>query len=169
MSKFPNIKILDPNYSHKQIIKEGINFIITQHGSVGYEYAYLGIPVINSSLNNPQINYNFNINPKTSKQFIKIILNLKNLKFKIKKSNVAEFYFMRNYYQDKTWFFNDLKKLNRYIKNWDGKYSYRIYEYFVKYTSKKNNLKIIEHNLNNFLKSKDHVISIIHTKKMFNV
>ena len=58
------IQILPNNYSHKQIIKEKINFILTQHGSVGFEYPFFGIPVINASYNNPQIAYNFNLNPK---------------------------------------------------------------------------------------------------------
>ena len=71
------MRILNPNYSHKQIISEGIDFVITQHGSVGYEYAYLGIPVINSSINNPQISYKFNINPKSKLDFIKRVRNLK--------------------------------------------------------------------------------------------
>lgn len=165
ISQYPKFKILNPDYSHRQIVSEGIDFVITQHGSVGYEYAYLGIPVINSSLNNPQIAYNFNINPKTSIQFIKIIKNLKKIKISINKKRVSEFYFMRNLFQDKSWFFNDLNELMKSIDNWDGKYSYKIYNYFIKFINNKNNIKRIEKNLDNFLKSKDHVISINHTFK----
>ena len=64
IKKFPNIKKIHNNTSHHQIISEGIDFVLTVYGSVAIEYAYLGIPVINASKNNPHINYNFNINPK---------------------------------------------------------------------------------------------------------
>ena len=36
------IKILPNNYSHKQIIDEKIDFVLTQHGSVGF----LNIPYL---------------------------------------------------------------------------------------------------------------------------
>ena len=39
---------------------------------------YLGIPVINATLDHPHINYNFNINPKNLNDYKKIINNLKN-------------------------------------------------------------------------------------------
>ena len=64
MKKYKNIKILPNNYSHKQIISEKVDFVLTQHGSVGFEYPLFKIPVINSSYNNPQVGYKFNLNPK---------------------------------------------------------------------------------------------------------
>ena len=62
--KFKRIKILPNNYSHKQIIDEKIDFVLTQHGSVGFEYPLFNIPVINASYNNPQVGYKFNFHPK---------------------------------------------------------------------------------------------------------
>ena len=165
IKRYPKLKILDPDYSHHQIISEGINFVITQHGSVGHEYAYLGVPVINSSINNPQISYNFNINPRTKFEFINIIKNLKRIKFSIQKKSVIEFYFMRNIYQDKNWFFDDQSDLMKFINDWEGKYNYKIYEYSLKYLNDNKNIKKIENNFNNFLKTNDHVISIKHTLK----
>ena len=35
-----NLKILPPNYSHDQIIKEKIDLLISCHGSSLYEYSY---------------------------------------------------------------------------------------------------------------------------------
>ncbi len=167
IKKYPKLKILNPDYSHQQIITEGINFIITQHGSVGYEYAYLGIPVINSSINNPQISYKFNINPKSKLDFIKTINNLEKIKFSIKKRDVVEFYFMRNIYQDKKWFFKNQNELMNYIHDWDGKYTNKIYDYSLIYLKKKDNIKRIEDNFKNFLKTSDHTISIKHTTNEF--
>ena len=75
--KYKNIILLPNDYSHHQIIDEGINFVLTCYGSVGIEYAYFKIPVINASKNNPHINYNFNLNPKNKKEYIYMIKNLK--------------------------------------------------------------------------------------------
>ncbi len=165
IKRYPKLKILKPDYSHKQIVSEGIDFVITQHGSVGYEYAYLGIPVINSSINNPQTSYNFNINPRTKFEFVKIIKNLKKIKFLIKKRDIEEFYFMRNIYQDKCWFFDDQSDLMKFIQDWNGKYNYKIYEYSLSYLNDKENIKRIENNLTNFFKKHDHIMSIEHTLK----
>ena len=44
-------------------------------GSVGIEYAALGIPVINATVNNPHINYGFNINPSSLKNYKKVLNN----------------------------------------------------------------------------------------------
>ena len=53
-------KWIDPSTSHKQIISEGINLALTVDGSIGLEYPYFGIPVINASKFNCHINYKFN-------------------------------------------------------------------------------------------------------------
>ena len=58
---------------------------MTVYGSVGIEYAYLGIPVINASKNNPHINYNFNINPKNLYEYKKNFIQLKKSKIKYQK------------------------------------------------------------------------------------
>ena len=69
---------------------------LTCWGTIGFEYALLGIPVINASQNNPHINYNFNIHAKTLKEYEKILLNIKNIKLKMNKNEIYEFYFMKN-------------------------------------------------------------------------
>ena len=43
------------------------------YGTIGFEYAAMNIPVINASLNNPHIAYDFNINPKTRENYQKIL------------------------------------------------------------------------------------------------
>ena len=133
MDKYKKIQILPNNYSHKQIIKEKINFILTQHGSVGFEYPFFGIPVINASYNNPQIAYNFNLNPKNEKDYKKLIKNLKKIKNKIKinKEEIFEFYFMRNLYQDKKWLIDNPDQMVRSIGGWDNMYTENFYEYIM--------------------------------------
>ena len=55
---------MEPSISHNQLIKEGIDAVITCHGSIGAEYPFFNKLVLNASTSNPHINYNFNIHPK---------------------------------------------------------------------------------------------------------
>jgi hypothetical protein len=69
--------------SHLQLKEEGINFGLTVYGTIGFEYAALGIPVINASLCNPRIRYHFNIHPRTIDEYRIILLNLPDQKLDI--------------------------------------------------------------------------------------
>ena len=82
INEFPKLKLLPNDYSHHQIIKEKIDFVLTCYGSVGVEYPYFGIPVINASKNNPHINYNFNLHPKTKNEYKNYLTNLSKIKKK---------------------------------------------------------------------------------------
>lgn len=94
---YPNIVLLPHETSHHQLIKEGINVVLTAHGTIGHEYPYFDIPVINAAYN-PHIAYNFNYHAKTIEEYKKLILNLNNLKCKIVKQEILEFYFMHYKY-----------------------------------------------------------------------
>lgn len=94
-----NFIILPKNISHTQLIKEGIDCAITVFGSIGHEYPYFGIPVINAGANQ-HMGYNFNYHPKTKNDYLKLLDNIENLKTpKNVKTKIYEFYFMK-YMQD---------------------------------------------------------------------
>ena len=65
VNKYPKFTLIDANTSHHQLIEEGISCALTTYGTIGFEYAALGIPVVNASVNNPHIAYNFNLHPKS--------------------------------------------------------------------------------------------------------
>ena len=166
-SKYKKIKILPNDYSHNQIINEKIDFILTQHGSVGFEYPYVGIPVINASYNNPQVAYKFNFHPKTKKAYEKILKDLINLKSKIKidKNEILEFYFMRHLYQDRKWLFDDPIDLIKKIGGWDNMMSENFYKYAI---CKLNQKKIsnINKTFENFLSSSYQSVTIKDSSKI---
>ncbi len=168
LKKYKNIKILPNNYSHKQIISEKVDFVLTQHGSVGFEYPLFKIPVINSSYNNPQVGYKFNLNPKNIYEYERLLLNLKKIKqkkFKIDKKKIYEFYFMRYLYIDRNWLFNDQDKMVKSIGGWDNMMNENFYEYSMKILNSKkiNSLNV---SFNNFLKSNYQSLNIEDTKKI---
>ena len=79
---FPKINILPRNISHKTIIKSKPDIIVTNHGTICHEYAYYGVPVINTG-ENAHINYNFSLNPKNIKELDRMIRNIKDYKKKL--------------------------------------------------------------------------------------
>jgi uncharacterized LabA/DUF88 family protein len=103
IAKNPHVNWIDPNVTHNQIIKEGINAALTIHGTVGSEYPFFKIPVINASLNNPHIKYNFNLHPKNINELRSFIYNLPNLKIKLNKRDILEFFFMHKIISEKSW------------------------------------------------------------------
>ena len=162
--KFKNIKLLPNEYSHHQIIHEGIDFVLTCYGSVGIEYAYYKIPVINASKNNPHNNYDFNINPKNKKEYIFLLKNLKkyiNFGKKISKEQIKEYYFMRHIFLDKNWMFRDLNKMIKFVGSYDKIWSHKLYEYWMKNYDMKKKEKI-NSQIKNFFNSNDSHISINH-------
>jgi hypothetical protein len=82
IKKYPTIKYLANDYSHHQIINEGVNVVLTCFGTIASEYPLYNRNVINCSINNPHIAYNFSISPKSLKEYKKLLLNLKKIKIK---------------------------------------------------------------------------------------
>jgi hypothetical protein len=151
-------KLLPLNYGHKQILKEKIDFALTVYGTIGWEYAYKGIPVINASKNNPHFNYNFNINPKSVSEYKKILLNLNKTQIKINKSHIIEYYFMAYVYHVVDWLFRDQLLLKKALKNFDKSFKEQTYTKWINNFSKTKHSKIIN-SLNNFIDSKDYKIT----------
>jgi hypothetical protein len=98
LKKFKKFNLVNPNVSHDQLISEGIDLVLTAYGTIGMEYAYHQIPVINASLNNPHISYNFNHHPKNLKEYKESIQNFKNLDIDYSKNEIAEYFYMRYFH-----------------------------------------------------------------------
>lgn len=101
LKKFPNIIFLNKNVSHREILELKPKCIITNHGSVAHEYALFNIPSINTG-DNPHINYNFSLHPKSKTEFDRIMKNLDIYlrKTKIEKTQIYEFLYMQYSYSE---------------------------------------------------------------------
>ena len=97
--KFPKFKLLDKNISHNEILNSyKILGVLSVYGSIGHEYPLFGVPVTNSSTNNPHASYSFNINAKSKKELKDIITNIKKIKKPSSqklKNEIYEYYYMR--------------------------------------------------------------------------
>ena len=132
LEKYPNIVYIPNLYSHHQLIKEGIDVALTCWGSIAHEYPLFDKLVVNASVNNPHINYEFSLHPKTIKEYQNVLLNLSKYKNNINKNDIYEFYAM-NFILRKSWL---LKNFNEIIK--EKKYGYyfqfqpEFYNYWLK-------------------------------------
>lgn len=160
--KYNKFKLLPANTSHHQIIKEKIDLALTCYGTIGWEYPFLGVPVLLASVNNPYINYNFNVKPKNFSQYDEILKNLskkfiKYEKKKIKKQEIYEYYFMNYLYGKNSWLLKDLD-LKKYLELFhlmrtrNVAYSSEIYKIWIKNFTTKRHESIIN-GLNNYFNS----------------
>ena len=109
---YPRFQLLPSDASHHQLIREGISVALTVYGTIGMEYAALGIPVVNASLNNPHVAYGFNYHAGDPEQFLALLDRLGELRGPEKKTRaqVAEYYFMKNIHPNP----------NLFLKDWHG-------------------------------------------------
>ena len=91
--------------------------MLTVHGTIGWEYAYNEIPVINASVNNPHSDYNFNLHAKNLKEYEEMILDFEKYKINYDKKNIYEFYFMNNLYSKSTVLFQNYIEVIKEIKD----------------------------------------------------
>lgn len=154
LRKYPKFVLLPQDSSHHQIIKEGINVALTVFGTIGFEYAALGVPVINASACNPHVAYDFNIHPKSVEEYGYILRNLKSLDVKIDRDEVYEYYFMNFIYNTENWLFNDYSKMIKTLGGYSEQFTPRVYDYFLREWSVGRHKEILE-TLENFVESGD--------------
>lgn len=91
VQKYPNIKILPKYVSPIQMKNEGMEYALTIHGSIGYEYPYIGINVINAGYN-PHVAFDFDINPESREEYEDVLNNLKTIKKSVNIEEIYQFY-----------------------------------------------------------------------------
>jgi hypothetical protein len=152
--KYPKFHLLPADSSHHQIIAEGINAVLTVYGTIGFEYAALGIPVINASQNNPHIAYDFNIHPINLDQYRELLMNISKIEIVIDRQQVFEYYYMRNIYNTQDIFLEDYEKTLRDIGGYDAQFNPIIYKAWLDSLTPIRHQDIISR-LNKFINSGD--------------
>jgi len=132
VNKYPEFTLIDASTSHHQLIDEGISCALTTYGTIGFEYAALGIPVVNASVNNPHIAYNFNLHPKSVDEYRDILKNLDHIDLRINKNEVYEYYFMKHIYNTNDWLFDDYRQMEEYLGGYSDQFTSKVYEYWMR-------------------------------------
>jgi hypothetical protein len=131
IAEIPNFNLLPPDASHHQIVKEGVDFALTMYGTIGFEYAAMNIPVINASLNNPHIAFDFNIHPKSKEEYVDLLMNLNSVEHEINVDDVYKYYFMDKLYFSGSWIFRDYIEVLAKLGGYHGQFTSEMYTYWL--------------------------------------
>lgn len=131
LEKYPKFKLLPPDISHYQIIESGIDCVLTVYGTIAFEYALLGVKVINCSISNPHIAYNFNFHPQTLDEYENMIRNIDNLALEINPNEIYEYYFMRRVYSSSNIFVKDFEKFIDRLGGYYQQFNSNVYSNWI--------------------------------------
>lgn len=131
--EFKNVRILNQNITLNELAKNKVDAIFTVNGTIGMDCAEINLPVINSSNNNPHINYSFNIHPKNLKELENVIFNFDRIRknFKINKNEIYEYYAMKNIFFSKNWFFDSYEDVLLELKSYHNLGKPIFYDYWL--------------------------------------
>jgi hypothetical protein len=157
IKKYPKFILLPKDIVHTQLIKEGIDCVLTVYGTIGFEYAYYNIPVINSSKCFPGVSFNFNIGPKNLQEYKNALRKIPSMKIKINKNEIYQYYFMR--YLDNFILWKNFDVVWKKLKNFNlGKFSNHndtlIYKFWFEQLDT-DTIDFIINSINNFYLSND--------------
>ena len=155
IAAYPKFTLLPSDTSHHRIIEDGIDFALTVYGTIGLEYAALGVPVINASLCNPHIAYNFNIHPKTVEEYENILMNLHDQELDIDVAEVYEYYYMKFINNTENWLFNNYRAFLDEIGGYKNQFTPLAYSVFLREFSEQKHERIIR-SLSNYIESKEY-------------
>lgn len=161
VAKYPKFTLLPADASHHQIIAEGIDCALTVYGTIGFEYAALGIPVINASQNNPHIAYDFNLHAKDAEDYGRLLESLETLEFCIDKQQVYEYYFMRYIYNTEDMFFSCYRKTIEELGGYKQQFTPVVYEKWLDEWSAEKHQEIVSA-ISSFVHSGDFRMSYTH-------
>lgn len=168
VAKYPKFTLLPADASHHQIIAEGINCALTVYGTIAFEYAALGIPVINASQNNPHIAYDFNLHAKDVEEYRSLLVGLDQLDFTIDKQQVYEYYFMRYIYNTEDLFFDSLDTTLEALGGYDQQFTPAVYEKWLDEWNPEKH-QAITSALQSFIQSSDFRMDYTHFGREFTV
>lgn len=154
VDQYPKFNLLPADCSHHQIISEGIDVALTVYGTIGFEYATLGIPVINASINNPHIAYGFNVHPRSLEEYERTMLDLDSLDLQIDSSEIYEHYYMKHIYYEENIFFSDFEKFLNAVGGYQFQFTSLAYQYWLREFSADKHRELLD-TLQSFVRSGD--------------
>ena len=166
IARYPKFTLLPADSSHHQIIAEGIDLALTVYGTIAFEYAALGIPVVNASQNNPHIAYDFNLHAADAEDYRRMIINIDSIKLRIEKKKIYEYYFMKYIYNTENLFFENYDDIMADLGGYDRQFTPDIYDRWLKDWSLARHGLIIEA-LQAFIRSGDFRMDYTHYGRDF--
>jgi hypothetical protein len=126
---FDKFTLIPATYSHKRMVEEGIDLVLTAHGSVGFEYPALGVPVISANPNSAYSYFGFANCPSSRQEYEEMITKFKNLDLKIDTDELDRFFYSRSLTGSRNWIFDDYGKFMKDIGGMSKSMSSDVYSY----------------------------------------
>jgi hypothetical protein len=168
IARYPKFTLLPSDASHHQIIAEGIDCALTSYGTIAFEYAALGVPVINASQNNPHIAYDFNVHARDVEHYRALLADLPNLKLNIDIRKVYEYYFMRYIFNTEDLFFDSYNDAVKELGGYAQQFTPAAYDRWLKEWSPEKHEKVLAA-LHTFVLSGDFRMDYRHYGSEFTV
>ena len=130
LSRYPRLKLVHPSTSHASLVKSGVNFVLTVHGSVGFEFPLLGVPVIAANPNAPYSSFGFSISPKTVEEYDEVIISLDKRLKSIERKELESFFYARYMAQFDGWLLKNYSFFLRDVGGMNNSMSKVVLKYF---------------------------------------
>lgn len=168
IARYPKLTLLPADTSHHQIIAEGIDLALTVYGTIAFEYAALGVPVINASRNNPHIAYDFNLHPVDVEDYRRMLANPDSWNLRIDPQQVHEYYFMRHIYNSEDIFFDDFQTVLEQLGGYKAQFKPAVYDKWLEQFTPQKHERIMAA-LRRFIESGDFRMDYTHYGREFSV
>lgn len=132
VERYANFFSLPAEVSHHQLVEEGIGAALTVHGTIGHEYATMGLPVVNASMNNPHVAYDFNIHPSTVCEYEAVVRNLHAMRVTPQRSDINEYYFMHYLHRNENLAFREYRRTVDAIGGYREQFKATIYGHWMR-------------------------------------
>jgi hypothetical protein len=157
----PQITPISAAFSNPQLFTQGVNAVLTVHGTIAFEAASLGVLSINASLNCPHVNYSFSRVPKSIDELEGEISNLEESirNFQPEHNEILHFYDLHHLRRNNSWLYRN--KLEEMLA-FSGGYQERmtgsdIYGFWIEHYSNTNRRNLILEDLTKYLLSDDYL------------
>ena len=175
-----NFKFLKKDVSNKNLIKSGINVVLSVRGQVAYEFPYFNTPCLLAADLNIFSNYDFSFKSKNQKEYRENLINLPKLLLEFKKKSfikkdIFNYYFVRYFLHQKCGeddsyipnfkknqkkiYFTNNPRFARFNNDIIDKYFFHLSKNKIKQLQKKS--------INDFINNKDRIVFRMSDK--FNV
>lgn len=131
LSKYTGLKLVPPSTSHASLVQAGVDFVLTVHGSVGFEFPLLGVPVIGANPNAPYSNFGFSISPKSVAEYDELIIGLTNWSKFIERVEIESFFYARFVTQFDGWLLKNYSQFLQDVGGMNNSMSKKVLQYFV--------------------------------------
>ncbi len=168
IARYAKLTLLPADTSHHQIIAEGIDVALTVYGTIAFEYAALGVPVINASRNNPHIAYDFNLHPVDVEDYRRMLANPECWNLHIDAQQVYEYYFMRHIYNSENIFFDDFQTVLEQLGGYNAQFKPVVYDKWLEQFTPQKHERIMTA-LRRFIESGDFRMDYTHYGHEFSV